>query len=260
MSGLEYAVGSDEIVWGLRGRLDKKYNLISENLSYGGACIGGIFETGGRDISIAGQIGTYVGDCDICLFDGGHNDFFHSKFVTGSGGNEGEDWAPGIGWKVTRGTLPVNYPFNDSYFNIQGRPTDTIPALEWAIARFKKNNPNAILIYVMNWKGGNHYNELDQTVNNVYDCFFKQIIEVLNKYSIPYIDLYHNSGFSLEYYYDRMIYGRNNGQYGERDYIHPSTEGYDKVFPLVEKGILDILSYIVPRGDDNYTSNSNSNN
>ena len=115
-------------------------------------------------------------------------------------------------------------------------------ALELLFYTARKQNPDAILGYIVNF---HTERAVDQTP------YVNMAIQICEDWGIPYLDLYNNSGFSVEF----------------DDGLHPSSAGYDSMYTIVANwmaGLGDqtvsssakVMSYNVYYGETNPTGDA----
>ena len=188
---------------------DRYHMTVQNNAVNGGTLAKGTKTSTGDDRHwICNGIANLDSDADYILISGGINDFFNS---------------------VPIGTLTVNK------YNSPLDDTTLIGAVERIcrelIERFATKKIGFILTHSANdWYRKNSSGVASTTENltNYHDA----IISALNKYSIPYCDLYMNSCFSTEITSLKKYTANNDG-------IHPTEEGYklfyvDKIVSFLE--------------------------
>lgn len=108
--------------------------------------------------------------------------------------------------------------------------------LELLFYTAREQNPDAILGFIVNF-------QTERTVDQT--PYAEMAIRICEDWGIPYLDLYHNSGFSVEF----------------DDGLHPSSAGYDSMYTIVANwmaGLGDqsvasdakVMSYNVYYGED----------
>jgi len=112
--------------------------------------------------------------------------------------------------------------------------------LEQTLSYVEETFPNAIVCYIINFKFlnasmGIKLMEMDEYVD--------MTIDILDKWGIPYLDLYHNEEVvntlhpyttgpsGVKYYQKTYLY----------DFVHPSTEGFDVIYPYINEFLIELI-------------------
>ena len=125
-------------------------------------------------------------------------------------------------------------------------PTDKYDAshfaggLEQTLSYVEENFPDAMVCYIINFKFlnasmGIKLMDMDEYVD--------MTIDILEKWGIPYLDLYHNEEVvntlhpyttgpsGVKYYQKTYLY----------DFVHPSTEGFDVLYPYINDFLIELV-------------------
>lgn len=187
-----------------------KYNMTYDSSAIWGASIAhGIEDTSG---CVLDTVPNMSDDADYIILSGGANDCYAIH-----------DGREQLG-QITEG---YDNPFNESTF---------CGAMESLCQKAITKWPDKIILFVITHRMLDVYNP-----SSLDDIISKQI-EILNKWGIPFVDLWHNIpslGFaSKKHKYTTM---GNTTYNGTGDGLHPNYDGYIKYYvPMIEKKLLEL--------------------
>lgn len=129
----------------------------------------------------------------------------------------------------------------------QYTPDTFASALEKTIAYARETHPDAIIGYIINFKFLNAAK--GQMVGSSYRLnqmgdYVNMTINICKKWDIPYLDLYHNDELTAALH-ETQKDGQGNATYKDTylyDYIHPSSQGYDMLYPYIEDFMIDLIT------------------
>lgn len=131
---------------------------------------------------------------------------------------------------VEVGTIEEGYLPTDEY-----DPSTFAPALEQTLSYIEDNFPEAEVCYIINFKFLNAKMGLKLME---MDPYVDATIEICEKWGIRYLDLYHN-----EELVDRLHPKKGSTYSGTylHDFVHPSTRGYDLLYPYINEFLIDLV-------------------
>lgn len=183
-----------------------------ENRAIGGATISS--GTGASHI-ICNDVSNMNANADLICFEGGINDYWDNVPIGTLDTSSASQFINTIDTTTFAGALESI--FRQSQQRWYGKPI-------CFIITHKISNPI----------GGHNIAGLK------YDDYYNMIVAVCEKYSIPYVDLYKNSGMNCGIDIIRTTYTRNSG-----DGTHPNQDGYAKYYvPQITALLKSIIANI----------------
>ena len=170
-------------------------NCTIQNLSVGGGTIAtGTYADETPRHWICESVDNLDQDCDIIMLSGGVNDYWQ---------------------KVPMGVI------TDDYTSVVDNST-FIGALEYMCRSVLNNFKTQKIVFVTYHKINNIYNTYNSSVGerHTFKDYLDAIYDVMNKYSIPVIDINKNGRFNTALDYYKNNYTNNS------DGVHPTTNGY----------------------------------
>ena len=118
---------------------------------------------------------------------------------------------------------------DDSIGNIDSSDTTTLMgAMSLAIRSIGYLNPNAVVGVILPTPWAS-YNSTSISKSIKPEKYIKALIAICNKYSIPYLDLYHQSGLRpWDTNFNKNYYKDDNGDGNYSDGAHPNSLGHEK--------------------------------
>jgi lysophospholipase L1-like esterase len=98
----------------------------------------------------------------------------------------------------------------------------TAGALEYLLFHTKRMYPNAGVGFIVNFKFVGANSKLDNMQNYV-----DTIIAILEKWEVPYVDLYHNAELEAK------LKPQETTNFNNGDHVHPNAKGYDIITPYI---------------------------
>lgn len=211
------ANGENRIGWA--GRVGNANQMIWQNHAQGGWAISDC--RGSRKNLYYQLSSTPCAEYDMVILHGGTNDAW--------------DHAP-VG-SITKDFLPYN----------QYNPSTFAGGLERAFAYLREQNPNAVVGYIINFKFINAAIGSTTTIdgneayvlNNMQE-YVDMTKKICEKWEIPYLDLYSNNELTA-----KLHPTNSSGEYLTTylyDFIHPTSLGYDLLYPYVEQFMIDLIT------------------
>ena len=204
---------------GWAGRIGDKNQMIWDNNAQGGWAVS---NCRGDTETIYYQLwSTRYSLYDMVILHGGTNDAWSNAPI----GNISEDFLP-----------------SSSYSQ------DTFAGgLEKIFAYLRERRPNAIVGYIINFKFINASDgattEIDgntvYVLNNMQE-YVDMTKKICEKWEIPYLDLYSDDKLTSKLH-PIDVTGRYAKTY-LRDFIHPTSEGYDLLTPYIENFMIDLAT------------------
>ena len=130
----------------------------------------------------------------------------------------------------------------DSY-----NPATFAGGLERMFAYIREYAPDAMVGYIINFKfvnaerGQQVQDASGKTVYrlNYMEDYVEMTKKVCDKWRVPYVDLYHNDELT------EKLHPKSGNTYLNtylRDFIHPSSAGYDLIYPYIEEFMIDMVT------------------
>lgn len=131
---------------------------------------------------------------------------------------------------------------DDSIGNIDSSDTTTLMgAMSLAIRAIGYLNPNAVVGVILPTPWAS-YNSTSISKSIKPEKYIKALIAICNKYSIPYLDLYHQSGLRpWDTNFNKNYYKDDNGDGNYSEGIHPNSLGHEKFIAPKVKLFLESL-------------------
>ncbi len=215
--GLKIGADGDSISAGVSGNLSyitqiaNSNNCTLQNLSVGGGTIATNTYSGETARHwICTSVNNLASDCDIIMLSGGVNDYWN---------------------KVPMGEITTDYTSTLDTTTFYG-------ALETMCRNVLDKFKTQKIVFVTYHKIGNIYYTYNSSVGerHTFKEYLDAIYKVMNKYSIPVIDINSKGRFNTALDYYKNNYTNNS------DGVHPTTTGYEKFYnDLVVNGLNDLM-------------------
>ena len=138
------------------------------------------------------------------------------------------------------GNAPIG-EMTDDFLSSQEYSQDTFAGgLEKVFAFLRERRPDAIVGYIINFKFLSAIDDNGKKVDSLNNMqeYIDMTKKICNKWEIPYLDLYSNDELTAKLH-PTDVTGRYAKTY-LRDFIHPTSEGYDILAPYVESFMIEL--------------------
>lgn len=156
-------------------------------------------------------------EADYIVFDGFTNDCNISEGATEP--------------DVPLGEIPYGYECGD-VFSLTKEGSDFSACFQSVIYTFLTRFPQAKLLFVRPHNMGRRDDKLQRK-------YGKRAISICEKWGVPYVDLYRESGLNTFIPVHRDMFTCDSYGWGKGDCTHPNAAGYElKYMPLIESALL----------------------